>query len=81
MLDCIKEEESLEEEDEDDQYHRDMKFAHKKNKVLNKLAIVSNAIILLVVGYDTTGMTLAYLAYEMAQNPEIQKKLQVTLVV
>ena len=31
---------------------------------------------LLVVGYDTTGMTLSYLAYAMSKNPNIQEKLQ-----
>merc|ERR1712189_155562 len=33
--------------------------------------IVSTAMVLLVAGYDTTGMTLSYLAYEMANNHEI----------
>ena len=68
MLDCIKEEAGGEEEEEEtEQYHRDMKLQHKKGKKLDELAIVSNAIILLVVGYDTTGMTLAYLAYELSR--------------
>ena len=31
---------------------------------------------LLVAGYDTTGMLLSYLAYEMSKNQEIQEKLQ-----
>ena len=32
--------------------------------------------IMLVAGYDTTGVTLSYLAYAMSKNPEIQEKLQ-----
>ena len=76
MLDCIKEEGSIEEEEDDDQYHQDMKFKHKKIKKLDEMAIVSNAIILLVVGYDTTGMTLAYLSYDLATHPQAQDKLR-----
>ncbi len=29
-----------------------------------------------LTGYDTTGQTLAYAGYELAKNPEIQKRLQ-----
>ena len=68
MLDCIKEEDVAEEEEEEtEQYHQDMKLQHKNVRKLDELAIVSNAIILLVVGYDTTGMTLAYLSYELSR--------------
>lgn len=76
MLDCINEEEEIKDEEEDEQYHQDMKFTHKKKKKLDELAIVSNAILLLVVGYDTTGMTLSYLAYALSNHPDIQQKLQ-----
>ena len=78
ILDCIKDENTEDNvnEDDDDQYHRDMKFTHKKQKTLDNQAIVSNLILLLVVGYDTTGMTLSYLAYAMSKNPDIQEKLQ-----
>ena len=68
MLDCIREDDGAEEEEEEtEQYHQDMKHQHKKVRKLDELAIVSNAIILLVVGYDTTGMTLAYLSYELSR--------------
>merc|ERR550519_2697592 len=53
-----------------------MKLTHKKKKNLDEAAIISNAILLLVVGYDTTGMTLSYLAYALSNHPEIQQKLQ-----
>merc|ERR1711962_1557280 len=76
MLDCITEEVDMEEGDDNDQYHQDMKFTHKKKSTLTESAIVSNAMILLVVGYDTTGMTLSYLAYALSNNPDVQQKLQ-----
>ena len=38
--------------------------------------IVATAMGLLVAGYETTGMLLSYLSYEMSKNPEIQEKLQ-----
>ena len=53
-----------------------MKFSHKRSKTLDNDTIVTNLLILLVVGYDTTGMTLSYLAYAMSKNPEVQEKLQ-----
>ena len=31
---------------------------------------------MLFLGYDTTAQTLAYAGYELARNPEIQKRLQ-----
>merc|ERR1719273_2485395 len=78
ILDSIKDDKGGNEDDEEDedQYHRDMKFSHKKQKSLDDMSIVSNLLLLLVVGYDTTGMTLSYLAYAMAKHPDIQEKLQ-----
>jgi len=79
MLDCIKDESPVEEKEEViDQYENDMKLTHtKKSKhQVDELSIVATALVLLVAGYDTTGMTLSYLAYAMSKNPEVQKKLQ-----
>ena len=79
MLDAIKEEKEDEgnEAEELDQYEKDMKLNHKKKgKQLDELHVVSTALILLVAGYDTTGSTLSYLAYELSKNPDIQEKLQ-----
>ena len=79
MLDCIKHDTPVEEnEEETEQYEKDMKLAptNKSKKNLDELTIVATAMILLVAGYDTTGMTLSFLTYEMSKNPEVQKKLQ-----
>ena len=40
------------------------------------MTVVATSFVLLVAGYDTTGMTLAYLAYELSINPDVQEKLQ-----
>ena len=53
-----------------------MKLFHKRSKTLEYDDIISNLLIVLVVGYDTTGLTLSYLAYAMSKNPGIQEKLQ-----
>ena len=79
MLDCLKENASEENEVEDNnnQFDKDQKFAHNKKKAeISEDEVVATALVMLVAGYDTTGMTLTYLAYAMSQNPDIQQKLQ-----
>ena len=79
MLDAMKSDVTHEDVEEDDQsqYDKDMKFAHeKKQKELSEDVIVATAIILLVAGYDTTGMSLSYIFYALANNSEVQDKLQ-----
>merc|ERR1712080_82655 len=79
MLDCLKEDEPEDKEGEDNnnQFDKDQKFAHnKKGAKVSEDEVVATALVLLVAGYDTTGMTLTYLAYAMSKNPEIQQKLQ-----
>ena len=66
MLDCIKE---VEKED----------GSKSKGKVSEE-EIVATAIVFLVAGYDTTGMTLSFLAYAMSQQPGLQEHLQAGLL-
>merc|ERR1712107_365809 len=64
-------------EDNNNQFDKDQKFAHSKKKAeISEDEVVATALVMLVAGYDTTGMTLTYLAYAMSQNPDIQQKLQ-----
>ena len=76
MLDIMNEKDKEEVEGDMDQYHTDMKFSHKKRRNLTEQDVISNLIVLLMVGYDTTGMTLAFSLYALAENPEVQEKLQ-----
>jgi len=75
MLDAIKDEKQHQEEAED-QYEKDMKLSHTRKKQLNEFDIVATAFVLLVAGYDTTGINLSYMAYELANNQDIQSRLQ-----
>jgi len=79
MLDCIKEDTKEDPVDEPtDQYEKDMKLttSNKSKHSLDEITVVATALVLLIAGYDTTGNTLSFLAYEMSKNEEIQKKLQ-----
>ena len=84
MLDCIKEGEREEEgggenenDDHVDQIESDMKFQHvRRHAKITEEEIIATAMVFLVAGYDTTGMTLSFLAYQMSINPELQERLQ-----
>ena len=76
MLDAM---EGLKEEDQDeneDQYEKDMKLAHKANgKDIDEMGFIGTAMVFLVAGYDTTGITLSWICYELAKNPDLQRRL------
>ena len=82
MLDVIKEDqEDIKEEDKDeceDQYEKDMKLNNngRRRKQIDEDHVVATAMALLMAGYDTTGMTLSYLAYQLSKNEEVQTRLQ-----
>jgi len=80
MLECLKEiKEPSEKNSKDDksEHDDDQKLVHQRNSsVISEDEIVATALVFLVAGYDTTGMTLSYWAYAMSKHPEIQEKLQ-----
>merc|ERR1712055_1048893 len=76
MLDIMNEKDKEEVEGDMDQYHADMKFSHKKKRKMTERDVIANLIVLLMVGYDTTGMTLAFILFALAENEEVQEKLQ-----
>ena len=40
------------------------------------MSFIGTAMVFLVAGYDTTGMTLSWICYELAKNPDLQRRLQ-----
>ena len=76
MLDAMKDDDLGNEDNDEEQHEKDMKLNHKRKKQLDELDIVATALVILVAGYDTTGISLSYMAYELANHPEIQAKLQ-----
>ena len=53
-----------------------MKFCHKQRRRLTEQDIISNLIVLLIVSYDTTEMTLAAVLWALAENEQVQEKLR-----
>merc|ERR1711936_1381227 len=77
MIDAMEGLKEEEQEENEDQYEADMKLAHKANgKNLDEMSFIGTAMVFLVAGYDTTGMTLSWICYELAKNPELQRRLQ-----
>ena len=80
MIDCMKNIDISDVNDntESDQYENDMKMDHKKskNKDITEDQVVATAMVLLVAGYDTTGMTLSFITYYLSQHPDAQTRLQ-----
>lgn len=77
MIDAIEGKlESEEKADKVDQYEEDAKIVgHKRKKNLTYDDIMSTALLMLSAGYDTTGLTMSYILYELAVNQECQEAL------
>jgi len=77
MLDAMEGLKEEDEEENEDQYEADMKMTHKANgKDIDEMGFIGTAMVFLVAGYDTTGMTLSWICYELAKNPDLQRQLQ-----
>ncbi|TRY80497.1 hypothetical protein TCAL_13167 [Tigriopus californicus] len=79
MIDAIHFEKTLKEIGEIEAYDnviQSSSFAHKIKKTdFDETLVVSNALLILVAGYDTTAMTMTYCAYELAKSQVTQDKL------
>ena len=76
MLDAMKDDDLEKDDDVEEEHEKEMKLTHKRKKQLDELDIVATALVILVAGYDTTAIALSYTAYELANHPDIQEKLQ-----
>uniref|UniRef100_A0A6V7I791 Cytochrome P450 n=1 Tax=Bracon brevicornis TaxID=1563983 RepID=A0A6V7I791_9HYME len=47
-----------------------------KDKDMSKASIISNTFMFFMESYETSALTLSFLAYDMAAHPEIQEKLR-----
>jgi len=75
MLDCLKED-SKDSEESSNQFDKDQKLNHRSVERVTDDEVVATAMVFLIAGYDTTGMTLSFFAYAMSKNPEVQERLQ-----
>ena len=75
MIDATGEEEEKEERDGEEEAGGGKQHSQKGSRLSNE-EIVAHAVTFLLAGYETTANTLAYTAYLLALNPDIQEKLQ-----
>lgn len=80
MIDAIRFEKSLKEngeiEAEEESIIPSSSLVHKIKKTdFDETLVVSNALLILIAGYDTTAMTMTYCAYELAKNQVAQDRL------
>lgn len=75
MLDCMKSSDNVEVVENEQADDSKLKN-HKRSKELTEDIIVSNCLVFLIAGYDTTGMTLGSVGYYLSKYPEVQAKLQ-----
>lgn len=53
-----------------------MQDTSKANYRLTREEIISNILVFMAAGYETTSTSLAYATYELAKHPEVLEKLQ-----
>ncbi|EFP13112.1 hypothetical protein CRE_07732 [Caenorhabditis remanei] len=56
-----------------DEFHKKTSY---NNRQLTTAEIISQCFIFLIAGFDTTAISLSYVAYFLALHPEVQQKLQ-----
>ena len=76
MIDAIKDELSVEAEDENDDEVKKALQSNHKSKKLDESKVIATAVVMLVAGYDTTAITMSTCLWYLTQYPEIQKRLQ-----
>lgn len=72
MIDCMDDSDDNGGDDNDDKGDT----TASKGRKIDEETIVSTAMVLLVAGFDTTSMTLSFMAYHLSQNPGVQERLQ-----
>ena len=78
MIDAMEDKLSSEDEENDDQSDKNGKWTQeikRKTTQLDLTTLAATALVLLFAGYDTTGITLGYVAYMLALHPEVQDRL------
>ncbi len=53
-----------------------MQDSSKANYRLTREEVISNILVFMAAGYETTSTALAYATYELARHPEVLQKLQ-----
>ena len=78
MIDAMEDKLCGEDEQDDGEFdEKDAKLSHgiKKKRELDLTTLAATALVLLFAGYDTTGITLGYVAYMLAVHPDVQAEL------
>jgi cytochrome P450 len=73
MLDAVKHE--LDSEEDEDADSR-LNYKSSSKSKLDEIVVVASAMVMLFAGYDTTAISMAVCAWQLALNPEIQRRLQ-----
>ncbi|XP_066961972.1 cytochrome P450 3A41-like [Macrobrachium rosenbergii] len=67
FLDLLLEAQASEENSPDDQ---------TKAKILDDITVISQSVMFIIVGYDTTATTIAIASYLLSKNPDVQQRLR-----